>query len=138
MSSSIFKLFEKFLAFPKNICYAIDMNERIAKIRQALGLNQTQFAGKLGLTSANISSIEHGKSKLTEQSIHLISLTFGVHEEWLREGKDEMFDDDALLSDRERRLLEQFRKLSPIAQQMIIEYTEKILSDEQTLRKEAP
>jgi transcriptional regulator with XRE-family HTH domain len=112
------------------------MNEKIAKIRQVLGLNQTQFAEKLGLTSANISSIERGKSKLTEQNIHLICLTFGVREEWLRDGKGEMLDDEALLSEYEKRLLDLFRRLSPIAQKLFIEYAQKLLADEQALRGE--
>jgi hypothetical protein len=81
---------------------------------------------------------EAGKANFSETTINLICLTFGVNEEWLREGKGEMMDDEALLSERERRLLGFFRRLSPKAQMMIIEYTEKLLSDEQTLRGEVP
>jgi hypothetical protein len=49
-----------------------------------------------------------------------------------------MLDEEALLSERERYLLEQFRKLSPRAQMMIVEYTEKVLSDEQAIRGGEP
>jgi transcriptional regulator with XRE-family HTH domain len=114
------------------------INSRVAAIRKHLGLNQSKFAQKIGVTSQLINKIEAGNAKLSEASIRLICFTFGVNEEWLREGKGEMMDDDALLSERERRLLELFRRLSPIAQQMIVEYVEKLLSDEQTLRREAP
>jgi transcriptional regulator with XRE-family HTH domain len=114
------------------------MNERVTEIRKAKGLNQTDFARKIGITQASLSLIELGKSKLTEANIRLICLSFGVNEEWLREGKGEMLDDEALLSERERYLLEQFRKLSPKAQIMVIEYAEKLLADEQALREEAP
>jgi transcriptional regulator with XRE-family HTH domain len=114
------------------------MNERITRIRKEKGLNQTDFAKKIGITQASLSLIELGKSKLTEANIRLICLTFGVREAWLREGKGEMLDDEALLSERERRLLELFRRLSPKAQAMIVEYVEKLLSDEQGLRGEAP
>jgi transcriptional regulator with XRE-family HTH domain len=113
------------------------MNERVTEIRKVKGLNQTDFARKIGITQASLSLIELGKSKLTEANIRLICLSFGVREEWLREGKGEMLDDEALLSERERYLLELFRKLSPKAQVMIIEYVEKLLADEQALRGEA-
>jgi transcriptional regulator with XRE-family HTH domain len=106
------------------------MNEKIAQIRQALGLNQTEFAKKLGLTSANISSIEHGKSKLTEVTIRLICFTFGVREEWLREGKGEMLDEKTLLSEYEKHLLDLFHKLSPLAQDWLIERAEEMLKSE--------
>jgi transcriptional regulator with XRE-family HTH domain len=113
------------------------MNDRVIEIRRFVGLNQTDFAKKLGFTQANLSAIELGKISLTEANIRLICLSFGVREEWLREGKGEMLDDEALLSERERYLLEQFRKLSPKAQMMVVEYTEKLLVDEQALRGEA-
>jgi transcriptional regulator with XRE-family HTH domain len=115
-----------------------ETNSRIMAIRSHLGLSQTKFAQKIGVTSQLINKIEANKAKLTEANIHLICLSFGVREEWLREGKGDMLDDEALLSERERYLLEQFRKLSPKAQMMIIEYVEKLLADEQALRGEAP
>jgi transcriptional regulator with XRE-family HTH domain len=114
------------------------MNERVTEIRRAKGLNQTDFARKIGITQASLSLIELGKSKLTEANIRLICLSFGVREEWLRGGTGEMMDEEALLSERERYLLDQFRKLSPKAQIMIIEYVEKLLADEQALRGETP
>jgi transcriptional regulator with XRE-family HTH domain len=116
------------------------MNKRVVEIRRYKGLNQTDFAKRLGFTQANLSAIELGKIPLTEANIRLICLTFGVREAWLREGQGEMLDDEALLSERERRLLELFRRLSPKAQEMIVEYVEKLLADEQALRQsgEAP
>ncbi|MDR1452171.1 MAG: helix-turn-helix domain-containing protein [Helicobacteraceae bacterium] len=114
------------------------INSRITALRRHLGLNQTKFAQKIGVTSQHVSMFEAGKANFSETTINLICLTFGVNEEWLREGKGEMMDDEALLSERERRLLGFFRRLSPKAQMMIIEYTEKLLSDEQTLRGEVP
>jgi transcriptional regulator with XRE-family HTH domain len=111
---------------------------RIANVRKKLGLTQSQFAEKIGLKFSAISMIELGKAPLTEANIRLICLTFGVREEWLRVGNGEMLNDEALLSERERRLLELFRRLSPQAQQMIIEYAEKLLADERAIRGEPP
>ena len=102
------------------------MNDRIVEIRKFKGLNQTEFAKKLGFTQSNLSSIELGKTPLTEANIRLICFTFGVNETWLREGKGDMMDDEALLSDYEKRLMTLFRALSPRAREMLIEYAEKL------------
>jgi transcriptional regulator with XRE-family HTH domain len=110
--------------------------KRLGELRKKLNLKQIEFAKELGLTSAAISAIELGKTPLTEANIRLICLTFGVREEWLREGKGEMMDDEARLSEQERQLLALFRELSPIARKMLIEYAEKLLSDEKALRWE--
>jgi transcriptional regulator with XRE-family HTH domain len=114
------------------------MNKRVIQIRKANRLSQTEFAQRLGFTQSNLSLIELGKVPLTEPNIRLICLTFGVREAWLRDGTGEMMDEEALLSERAQRLLELFRRLSPQAQVMIIEYAEKLLADERTLRGEPP
>jgi transcriptional regulator with XRE-family HTH domain len=114
------------------------LGKRLEELRKKLGLKQIEFAQKLGLTSAAISAIELGKTILTEANIRLICLTFGVREEWLREGEGEMMDEEVLLSEQERQLLAFFRQLSPIARKMLVEYAEKLISDEKTLLGEAP
>jgi transcriptional regulator with XRE-family HTH domain len=110
------------------------MKERLKQLRKSLGLTQSEFGGKIGMTDAAVSHMESGRTAISKQNIRLICLTFGVREEWLEMGNGEMLDDEALLSEKEKRLLELFRKLSPKAQAMIIEYVEKLLSDEQALR----
>jgi transcriptional regulator with XRE-family HTH domain len=114
------------------------IGKRIAALRKELGLNQTKFAERMGVTSQFVSMAEAGKSKFTEANIRLISLTFGVRKDWLEKGEGSMMDDEAALSDKERRLLALFRQLSPRAREILIEYAEKILSDEKILRNEPP
>jgi transcriptional regulator with XRE-family HTH domain len=114
------------------------MNKRVIEIRKYKGLNQTDFAKKLGFTQANLSAIELGKILLTEANIRLICLTFGIREEWLREGTGDMVDDEAQLSDYEKRLLELFRRLSPMARITLIEYAEKTVAIEAAARGETP
>jgi transcriptional regulator with XRE-family HTH domain len=113
------------------------INSRIAKLRNHLGMNQSQFARKLGVTSTLINKVEAMKSPLTDTNIRLICFTFGVSEAWLRDGKGDMMDDEALLSDQERQLLDFFRKLSAKARILVVQYLEKVLSDEAALRGEA-
>jgi transcriptional regulator with XRE-family HTH domain len=112
------------------------INSRLTALRKHLGLNQTKFAQKIGVTSQHVSMFEAGKANFSETTIHLICLTFGVQEEWLREGKGEMINDEALLSEREKHLLDLFGRLSPRAREMLIEYADKLVSDERTLRGE--
>jgi transcriptional regulator with XRE-family HTH domain len=114
------------------------MNKRVVEIRKHKGLNQTDFAKKLGFTQSNLSAIELGKIPLTEGNIRLICLTFGVREEWLRNGTGDMMDDEAQLSEQERQLLTLFKELSPLAGNMLIEYAQKLISDERALRGKTP
>ncbi|MDR3138452.1 MAG: helix-turn-helix domain-containing protein [Treponema sp.] len=114
------------------------MKKRLKLFRKSLGLTQGEFGKKIAMSDVAISHMESGRTALSGQNIKLICLTFGVREEWLREGKGEMMDEGVTLSGRERHLLELFYKLSPKAQQMVIEYTEKLLADEKALRGEEP
>jgi transcriptional regulator with XRE-family HTH domain len=104
------------------------MKQRLKELRKYLKLTQGEFAEKIGMTDASMSHMESGRTALSEQNIKLICLTFGVREEWLRGGKGEMFDDEAQLSEWERRLLVLFRKLSPGAQEAFIDYVEKLVA----------
>jgi transcriptional regulator with XRE-family HTH domain len=111
-------------------------NSRIAALRNHLGLNQTKFAQRIGVTSQLVNKIEAGNTPLSETNIRLICFTFGVNEAWLRDGTGDMMNDEALLSGWEKRLVELFRKLSPKARELLVEYAEKLLADERALRGE--
>jgi len=114
------------------------MKERLREIRKALGLSQAEFGKKIGMSNVAVSYMELGRTALSEQNIHLICLTFGVREEWFRSGLGDMLDEEARLSAGEKRLLEVFRQLSPIARRMLIEYGEKLAADERELRGGRP
>jgi transcriptional regulator with XRE-family HTH domain len=105
------------------------MNKRVAEIRRHTGLNQTDFAKKLGFTQANLSAIELEKIPLTESNIRLICLTFGVSETWLRDGEGEMFTSDDPDADA---FLAIYRALSPPFRKMFLEYG-RFLIEQQAL-----
>ena len=67
------------------------MNERIKELRKALNMSGEAFGQRLGIQRASISKIETGIINLTDRNISLICKEFHVNEEWLREGKGEMF-----------------------------------------------
>lgn len=67
------------------------MNERIKKIRQALGLSQDDFGRRLGVTRGAITNIELNKVDPKPLFVELICREFNVDEHWLRTGEGEMF-----------------------------------------------
>lgn len=113
------------------------LRQRIIDLRKSLNLKQTQFAERIGVTSQLISTIEAGKAKVTEANIRLICLTFGVREEWLRDGAGEMMDKEILISEQKKKLLNIFDQLTFTAQILLTEYAEKLVADEKALKAEA-
>lgn len=69
------------------------MNERVRELRKALGLSGEKFGARLGLTRMAISKIENGLVGLAESNILSICREYNVNEEWLRNGKGEMFNE---------------------------------------------
>ena len=98
--------------------------DRIRLIRRTLGLKQGDFACRIGLGQNTMSMIEHGKATLTDKNIKLICATFAVDEEWLRNGKGEMFGQ---VSPYEKDLLEVFGRLTTDTQEFILEMAQNLL-----------
>ncbi len=67
------------------------INERLAELRKALGISQTKFAEKIGISPNNISRYELGNRVPAENTILLICEMFEVNYEWLKNGNGEMF-----------------------------------------------
>ncbi len=66
--------------------------ERLRKLREQLNLSQREFAEKIGRTLRGYQGYEYGISTPDNTTLLLISKTFGVNFQWLKEGKGEMFD----------------------------------------------
>ena len=73
------------------------MNERIKQLRKHLGLNQSEFASRLGVSQSAVAAWELGTRNPMDAVIQSICREFNVSERWLREGEGEMFlpQDDA-------------------------------------------
>ncbi|MBQ8708178.1 MAG: helix-turn-helix transcriptional regulator [Succinivibrionaceae bacterium] len=68
------------------------MENTALRLREALRLTQDEFAKALGLSRSAWSEVENGRRKLQDRHIKLILSAFpSVSEEWLRDGKGEMF-----------------------------------------------
>jgi transcriptional regulator with XRE-family HTH domain len=104
------------------------MNRRLKDVRKALGLNQSEFAAKIGIGQGSYSHIETGENAFTEQNIRLICLTFGVNEAWLRTGAGDMFiNKDLAETPEERELLSIFRRLSEDMKEFFLDMGRKLL-----------
>jgi transcriptional regulator with XRE-family HTH domain len=103
--------------------------DRIRLVRKTLGLNQGEFARRIGLTQTALSMIELGKTKLMEKNIKLICAAFAVDEGWLRAGTGEMFGAD---SPYEKELLAVFGKLTADTQEFILEMARNLLKKQET------
>ncbi len=67
------------------------VGQRIREIRKALKLTQREFAQQLSLTEKSIRDYESDRRSPPDKTLRLISQTFGVSYEWLKEGKGEMW-----------------------------------------------
>ena len=66
------------------------IGNRIRTVRKTLGLNQTQFAEKIGITQRTLSGIEKEAVNLTERNAKEICRVFHVNNSWLQTGEGEM------------------------------------------------
>lgn len=67
------------------------MKERIKAIRDALNLNQADFAARIGVAQTTVAGYETGARVPRNNIVMLICREFGVSEKWLRTGEGEMF-----------------------------------------------
>jgi transcriptional regulator with XRE-family HTH domain len=105
------------------------MNKRIKILREKLKINQKHFAMRLGLTPSNLSSFEHKKSNLSNQTIALICHEFNVNETWLRTGEGEMFSKNEFSEDEKGKfLLNNFEQLNENFQDYVIKQLENLLN----------
>lgn len=109
------------------------MNKRLREARNALGLRQKEFAGKLFLKLSSYANWESGCSPIPQAKIPLICNTFGIDETWLRTGKGEMFGASPPAQPKSNRelaeqyLLEKFRELSPELQTDVLGFCSFLL-----------
>lgn len=128
----------------------MSIHERIRYLRKdVLGMNQTEFAERLGLKQGSFSSIESGSSTVTDRTIKAICMVFNVREEWLRTGEGEMYSSAELFSlDRfvaergatelELAIVKAYFELDPAIRQAVLEhFRARLTADPDELEAEA-
>lgn len=78
--------------------------ERIQILRRKTGLTLDEFGRKIQVDKSSLSKIENGKRRLTKQQFNSICLVYGVSEEWLKNGKGEMFVESTLADELKERI----------------------------------
>ncbi|MHC6203773.1 helix-turn-helix domain-containing protein [Breznakiellaceae bacterium SP9] len=111
----------------------MDFIDRIRAVRKSLGINQGEFARRIGLTQTAMSMIEVGKSKLTEKNIKLICATFNINEGWFRMGEGETF---VSASPYEAELVGVFTQLMPDTQEFLLEMARALLQKQKKRQAE--
>lgn len=123
----------------------MSINERIRVARKHLELNQRKFGQALGLGQAGVSWLEQEGNTVTEQNIKSICQTYGISEQWLRDGVGEMMSPAAarkseLLTWAEkleqddadtfpRRLADALSRLTPSEWELLEKIADKIAAD---------
>ncbi len=120
-----------------------ETGERLIAIRKNLGFRQNEFAGKLGISNANLSEIEAGNAKPRYELIYNITKKFNVNAYYLIHGEGDMFmpvniprvlgvEDIAPYSDWLREFLRYFTK-SEIVRYHIMAYFRGYLLENKNL-----
>lgn len=100
------------------------MYHRVRTLRKELGLNQAEFAKRIGLSQSTLAMLETGKRTFNEKHLKLVCATFGVQEGWLRTGEGEMFAD----SPYEGEFLSLFGELRPEAQRYLLTMARELVA----------
>lgn len=110
-----------------------EIGKRIKMLRAYLGMNQTDFATKIGSAQNTITGYESGRRNPSGQVLELICQTFNVNRKWLLSGEGDMLQPktseelDALakkygLSIEEKIIIEQFINLDEGSREVVIDY----------------
>jgi len=89
-------------------------------------MSQTEFGRSIFLSNGYIADMELGKRKVNDRIIHLISLTFGVSEAWLKDGTGNMFFTTP--AEKLQRLTGLFNELPPRFQDYVMIQIEQLLA----------
>jgi len=102
------------------------LNERIKHLRTTLQMSQAEFAKAIFISNGYIAELENANRKVNDRIIHLISLTFGVNEDWLKTGEGNMFFTTP--SEKLQRLTSLFNELPPEFQDYVMVQIEQLLT----------
>jgi transcriptional regulator with XRE-family HTH domain len=101
-------------------------NERIRQARKTLKLSQAEFAKAIFISNGYIAELECSHKKANDRIIRLISLTFGISQNWLKTGKGEMFYKSP--DEKLQRMISLFNELPPKFQDYVMVQVESLLA----------
>lgn len=122
------------------------ISNRLRKLRNELNLSQQAFGQSLGVSRDVISNIEQGRVELRDHIVKLICSEFNVNEEWLRDGKGEMFNPEERfsldkfakqrqISELELDILKAYFELDPETRQHLLKHFKERFTSSNTSKK---
>ena len=69
-----------------------EITPRVKILRQSLGMSQTDFGTKIGVTRGVINNLDRGLTELQDPLLSLVCSVFNARREWLESGEGEMFE----------------------------------------------
>jgi len=116
-------------------------NERLLKLRNALGLSTTELADAIGYSQSLISHLENNQAKTLEKRlVRVLHLAFGVNEEWLLTGAggDEPVFDEKPAIDQESLiafLRDCLDQLTPANREILMNVVRELAAAEEPAEK---
>lgn len=107
--------------------------ERFKEIRNSLKMKQADFAKEIKLTQGHVSDIENKRKGVSDRVIEIICLKYGVREDWLRNGAEEMYERTD--TDDYSEISTLIGEKDPKAKQAIIDYWKLSDSDKELFWK---
>lgn len=101
------------------------IRDRLARIRDSLGLTQKDFAKNIYVSQTYYSNVENGNKKLNDRIIALICSQYGVNKEYLLKGKGEIFSEN-LPDIQLNQLLEVFNELEKPFKEYIVQQVKQL------------
>ena len=101
------------------------ISSRIRHIRKTLNMSQVEFAKAIYISNGYIAELECEHRRVNDRIIHLISLTFGVNEKWLKTGEGDMFYKTP--GEKLQRIVGLFNELPPKFQDYVMQQIEQLL-----------
>ena len=102
------------------------INKRIKHLRQTLNMSQVEFAKAIYISNGYIAELECEHRRVNDRIIHLISLTFGVNEKWLKTGEGDMLFRTS--GEKLQRMAGLFNELPPKFQDYVMLQIEQLLN----------
>ena len=101
------------------------VNQRIRQVRKVLNMTQVDFSKAIYISNGYTAEIENEHRVANDRIIHLISMTFGVSEQWLKTGEGEMFQASPL--EQRNRIISLFNELNPPFQDYALKVIDQLL-----------
>ena len=102
------------------------ISKRIKYLRQTMNMSQVEFAKSIYISNGYIAELECEHRRVNDRIVHLISLTFGVNEKWLKTGDGDMFYKTP--GEKLQRMVGLFNDLPPKFQDYVMLQIEQLLN----------